>query len=106
MHDSVYSKFKDKGFEVFAFYTQTDRQEWMDFVNKHKLNDWVNVWDPERESWFWKYYDASSTPGVYLLDKERKFLAKKIDMRTLDLILEEEIIKKNDPNAKSKKKKK
>lgn len=106
LHDSVYSKFKDKGFEVFAFYTQTDRQEWMDFVNKHKLNDWVNVWDPERESWFWKYYDASSTPGVYLLDKERKFLAKKIDMRTLDLILEEEIIKKNDPNAKSKKKKK
>ncbi|MCQ2218308.1 MAG: DUF5106 domain-containing protein [Paludibacteraceae bacterium] len=104
LHDSVYSKYKDKGFEVFAFYTQTDRKEWMDFVNKHKLNDWVNVWDPNRESWFWKYYDASSTPGVYLLDKERKFLAKKIDMKTLDLILNEEINKRNKDDNKPKKK--
>lgn len=95
LHDSVYTKFKDKGFEVFAFYTQTDKKEWLDFVNKHKLNDWVNVWDPNRESWFWKYYDASSTPGVYLLDKDRKFLAKKIDMKTLDMILDEEINVRN-----------
>lgn len=95
LHDSVYTKYKEKGFEVFAFYTQTDRKEWMDFVNKHKLHDWINVWDPNRESWFWKYYDASSTPGVYLLDKERKFLAKKIDMETLDMILDEELNKRH-----------
>lgn len=94
LHDSIYTKFKDKGFEVFCFYIQTDRKEWMDFINKNKLTDWVNVWDPQRESWFWKFYDSSSTPGVYLLDKERKFLAKKIDMKTLDMILTEELINK------------
>lgn len=104
LHDSVYAKYKDKGFEVFAFYTQTDKKEWLDFVNKHKLNDWINVWDPDRESWFWKYYDASSTPGVYLLDKERKFLAKKIDMKTLDMILDEEINKRGKEASNKKKK--
>lgn len=92
LHDSVYSKWKDKGFEVFAVYTQTDRKEWMEFVNKHKLNDWVNVWDPERESWFWDSYDTSATPSLYLLDKNRKIIAKKIDMETLDMILEEELV--------------
>ena len=94
LHDSIYAKWKGKGFEVFAFYTQVDRQEWMDFVNKHKLHDWVNVWDPYRESRFWDYYDTSSTPGAYLLDKNGKIIAKKIDTKTLDMILEEELVKR------------
>lgn len=92
LHDTVYSKYKDKGFEVFAVYTQTDRQEWMDFVHKHHLEDWVNVWDPYRESWFWEYYDTSATPALYLLNKDRKIIAKKIDTNTLDMILNEELI--------------
>ena len=92
LHDTVYSKYKNLGFEVFAVYTQTDRQEWMDFVHKHHLEDWVNVWDPYRESWFWEYYDTSATPGLYLLDKDRKIIAKKIDTNTLDMILNEELI--------------
>lgn len=94
LHDSVYTKWKDKGFEVFACYTQTDRNEWMEFVNKNHMQDWVNVWDPYRESYFWEFYDTSATPGVYLLNKERKIIAKKIDMKTLDMILNEELVKR------------
>lgn len=97
LHDSVYVKWKDKGFEVFACYTQTDRKEWMDFVNKNHMQDWLNVWDPYRESFFWEYYDTSATPGVYLLNKDRKIIAKKIDMNTLDMILNEELVKRKQP---------
>ena len=100
LHDSVYTKWKDKGFEVFACYTQTDRKEWMDFVQKNHMQDWINVWDPYRESWFWEYYDTSATPGLYLLNKERKIIAKKIDMKTLDMILEEELVKRKAKNKK------
>lgn len=94
LHDSVYVKYKDKGFEVFCCYTQTDKKEWIDFLDKHKLHDWVNVWDPNRESYFWEFYDATVTPGVYLLNKERKIVAKKISTQSLDQILEEELIKR------------
>lgn len=94
LHDSVYVKWKDKGFEVFACYTQTDRKEWMEFVNKNHMQDWINVWDPYRESYFWEFYDTSATPGVYLLNKDRKIIAKKIDMKTLDMILNEELVKR------------
>ena len=79
---------------MFCCYTQTDKKEWIDFLDKHKLHDWVNVWDPNRESYFWEFYDATVTPGVYLLDKERKIVAKKISTESLDQILEEELIKR------------
>jgi thiol-disulfide isomerase/thioredoxin len=94
LYDSIYTKWKDRGFEVLAFYTQTDKKEWMDFVQKNKLNDWLNVWDPYRQSEFWKYYDVSATPGLYLVNRDKKIIAKKIDTHTLDLILEEELVKR------------
>ena len=94
LYDSVYTKWKDKGFEVLACYTQLEHTEWMEFIQKNKMYNWYNVWDPYRESWFWEYYDTSATPGIYLLNKERKIIAKKIDMETLDMILEEELVKR------------
>ena len=47
-----------------------------EFVEKDKLQDWVNVWDPDRESYFWEFYDATVTPGIYLLDKTGKIIAR------------------------------
>jgi hypothetical protein len=39
---------------------------------------WLNAWDPYNESDFRKKYDIYSTPVIYLLDKERKIIAKRI----------------------------
>lgn len=102
LHDSVYAMYHKYGFEVFCCYTQTNRKEWMDFVEKNHMQDWVNVWDPDRESYFWEFFDASVTPGIYLLDQDRKIIAKKIDMKTLGMILEEELIKRPEAEAKKK----
>lgn len=90
MH-KVYEKFKDKGFDVIAIYLMTDKKEWTDFINEHKLTDWINAWDPDRESFYWYYYDTSTTPGVYLLDKDKKIVAKKIDAASLERILDFEL---------------
>lgn len=90
MH-KIYQKFKDKGFDVVAMYIMTDKKEWTDFIAEHKLNDWINAWDPDRESYYWHYYDTSTTPGVYLLDKDKKIVAKKIDAESLERILEFEL---------------
>ncbi|MDR2627788.1 MAG: redoxin domain-containing protein [Dysgonamonadaceae bacterium] len=88
IHDKIYHKYKSKGFEVFCVYTMTDRDEWLKFIEEHHLEDWINVWDPDRKSYFWLYYDTSVTPGVYLLDKSRKIIAKKLDEESLDKVLE------------------
>ncbi len=95
LYNTVYQKYKnDNFFGVFAFYIHNDKEEWKKFIDEHKLYDWTNVWDPERESYFWYFYDTSVTPGLYLLNKERKIIAKKIDLETLDMILEKEKEKK------------
>ena len=90
IHD-VYEKYKSKGFEVVAIYLMTDKKEWTDFIQKDNLYDWTNAWDPERKSLYWVYFDTSTTPGVYLLDKDKNIIAKKIDAESLDRVLDYEI---------------
>lgn len=91
LYTDIYKKYKDKGLEVIAVYIMTDKTEWFEFMQKHKLNDWVNAWDPTRESYYWHYYDTSTTPGLYLLDKDKKIVAKKFDIPSLDKILDFEL---------------
>lgn len=93
IYDTVYKKYKSRGFEVVAVYIMTDKKEWQEFIDKHKLYDWINAWDPNRQSFYWQYFDTSTTPGVYLLDRDKKIIAKKIDVASLDKILEIELNK-------------
>ncbi len=97
LHNTLYQKFKDKGFQVMAFYIGNKKEEeWQKFVDEHQLYDWLNVWDPTGTSYYWYYYDTSTTPGVYLLNKDRKIIAKKVDIETLDMILEKEMEKEKE----------
>ena len=76
--DSLYKKsLKAKGVEVLAINLEGDQKLWMDYVAEHDLL-WLNAWDPYNESDFRKKYDIYSTPVIYLLDKERKIIAKRI----------------------------
>jgi thiol-disulfide isomerase/thioredoxin len=86
--DSLYKKsLKSKGVEVFAINLEGDQKVWMDFVNEHDLR-WINVWDPYNESDFRKKYDIYSTPVIYLLDKERKIVAKRIGVEQLGDVID------------------
>lgn len=52
--------------------------EWYDFVEKHNLHSdkWINLWNPFDNYRF--KYDISASPVLYLLDKDKKIVAKKI----------------------------
>ncbi|HOK60663.1 thioredoxin-like domain-containing protein [Tenuifilum sp.] len=86
----VYEKYKGKGFEVFAVYTQGDQPKWMEYIKANELT-WINVWDPTFSSNFRNLYDIYATPVIYVLDKNKKILAKRISVETLEKILEEEL---------------
>ena len=66
---------------------RTQREEWKKFINEQGTGDWINVADINHDSegnpvassdWRDKY-DIYSTPVVYLLDKEKSILAKRIN---------------------------
>ena len=42
--------------------------------------EWTNVWDPGYTSNFRRLYDVTSTPIIYILDKNKKIIAKRLDV--------------------------
>ena len=88
LHKKIYSKYKDKGFEVYAIYSMDNKEEWEEFVEKHDLYDWINVWDEKHLSNFKITYDARKTPGIYLLDENKEIIAKKLTIEQVESYLE------------------
>lgn len=103
----LYEKVRTHGVVVFAIYTQYKRSEWDKFLKEHPQYDWINAWDGiegkdengkpttfSLGSNFRTLYDVYSTPTLYLLDKDKKIMAKRIGIDTLEKIFEEEFKKK------------
>ncbi|MDD2550007.1 MAG: hypothetical protein PHD00_07925 [Bacteroidales bacterium] len=63
-----------------------------EYIEKNEL-DWINVWDPMRTTNYHKLYDIYSTPVIYVLDKDKKIIAKRIGIESLERFIEEEIDK-------------
>jgi thiol-disulfide isomerase/thioredoxin len=72
-----YDANKDKGIEVFAVCTQHDREKWEKYIVDNGLM-WINGWDPDRMSRFDLLYNVESTPLVYILDRDKKIIAKRL----------------------------
>jgi thiol-disulfide isomerase/thioredoxin len=101
--DSMYTaKWKKLGIKMFAMAKETDgkRSDWFDFMHKYGLKEWVNVYySKEAEKArvsanvpsYSQLYDVQSFPTLYLLDKDKRIIAKKITERQLDEILDQRV---------------
>ena len=90
-HKDVYQKFKDKGLAVYAIYSMADKEEWSEFLTKHNLYDWINVWDETHISQFKILYDARKTPVVYILDANKKIIAKGMNVEQIGDLMKNSI---------------
>jgi peroxiredoxin len=84
---SYYDKVKSQGIEIFAICTQTDKQKWAKYIEENKLT-WINGWDPQRSSRFDFYYNVQATPSVYVLDKNKIIIAKKLSVEDIGPFIE------------------
>lgn len=85
-------KYKDDPrIKIVAVYMLEDKEEWQKFVTEHDMSALVNVWDPKRVSNYWYWYDTSTTPMMYVMDKDHTIFAKKIDVPTLEMIAKHEL---------------
>lgn len=53
------------------------KEKWTNFVIEHQLYGWVNAWNPYDFS-YKDTYDVTSSNILYLLDKDKKIIAKRI----------------------------
>ena len=84
LHNELYRKYKDKGVEIVAINISSNKEEWERFVNNNKLTDWINCSDFDHKSSYWMYYDTSGIPAVFVLNKDKIIVAKKINEESLD----------------------
>ncbi len=62
---------------MFAVCTQHDREKWETYIVDNGLA-WINGWDPQRMSRFDYFYNVDSTPLIYILDRDKKIIAKRL----------------------------
>lgn len=78
----VYNEIKSKDVEVFAACTVTDIDKWKSYIRSNGLN-WVNGIDPYYRSNFRADYDIKSTPMIYILNKDKEIIAKRLGVEQI-----------------------
>ncbi len=81
--------------EVFAVFTKDNKKDWHEFIDKHGSHSWINTWDPERKSKYQLYYYVVSTPILYLLDEDKRIVAKRLGDAPIKNLLEQ-LVNQND----------
>jgi len=82
-----YEKAGSQGVEVFAVCTTDNKEEWSKYIEENGLK-WINGWDPDRKSYFDFYYNVQSTPMIYILDRNKKIIAKKLAIDDIPAFIE------------------
>lgn len=93
--DSIYrAKWKAEGVRIYAVLTDNAvMDKWKSFISEHNFNDWINVYESEKQEKavqaankpsYRQLYDVIQTPTIYLLDKEKRIIAKKLTIEQLD----------------------
>lgn len=98
--DSFYlAKWKAAGLKMFAVAKETDgsKTDWLNFIHEKKLSDWTHVYYTKAEDktridagipGYSQLYDVQTFPTLYLLDKEKRIVAKKLAVDQIDEVLQ------------------
>ncbi|HRG83359.1 MAG TPA: TlpA disulfide reductase family protein [Chitinophagaceae bacterium] len=89
----LYSKFKDKGFEIYSVSFDADRRDWLNAIKQDKIS-WLQVNDPDiNQSAVALYWEVYSIPTTYLIDRDGKLLAMDLEGKNLENALKKLIDK-------------
>jgi peroxiredoxin len=79
-----YDKNKATGVKVLAVATEQSPEEWKKFIHTYKLEEILHGYDYSSRVNYFRDYDVVSTPTVYILDKNKKIIARKMPVEQLD----------------------
>lgn len=98
--DSVYTtRWKAQGLGIYAVAKENDgtKNDWLKFIREKNIGNWNHVYyskEAEKERvnnnvpGYSQLYDVQSFPTLYLLDKEKRIVAKKLSFEQIDEILQ------------------
>lgn len=96
--DSLYQhKWKQQGIRIYGVMTDGGKEAWLKFIREHGLKGWTHVYQlPEvkeaeyaaNKPGYKQLYDVYQTPVLYLLDKDKNIIAKKLNHDQMDELLQ------------------
>ena len=105
--DSIYqAKWKYEGVQIFGVMVDGGQENWTNFIRAHNLGDWINVYQTTAQHDavaaagkpdYRQLYDVYQTPILYLLDKEKRIVAKKLTYQQVDEVINLKLKKVNTP---------
>ena len=106
---ALYDEWHDKGLEIYAIGNDFEPEPWLDFVREKAIGDWIHVSDnPEINATdsatalimagvttlkslnFRTTFDVYATPKMFLLDRNKKVIAKQVGAEQIGEILARE----------------
>lgn len=100
--DSIYkASWQKHNVKFFGVLTPENKEdvktEWVKFIKDNNIGYWTNAYKPKamedadfaaQKPSFRQLYDINLTPTLYLLDKEKRIIAKKLTLEQLNELLE------------------
>ncbi len=98
--DSLYKgKWKALGLNIYSVARETDgtKNDWLNFIRDHGIGEWTNVYYSKAEEktridagipGYSQLYDVQTFPTLYLLDKDKRIVAKKLTWQQIDDVLQ------------------
>jgi thiol-disulfide isomerase/thioredoxin len=98
--DSIYrAKWSGLNVKIYAVAKETDgtKKDWLSFVGQHELKGWDHVYYSKDANdarvknnipSYYQLYDVQVVPTLYLLDKSKSIIAKKIPFDQIDKVLD------------------
>jgi thiol-disulfide isomerase/thioredoxin len=102
----LYDKWHDKGLEIYAIGNDFEPEPWLDFVRKKDIQDWIHVSDNPainaadsatalimagittlQSLNFRTTFDVYATPKMFLLDADKRVIAKQVGAEQIEDIL-------------------
>jgi thiol-disulfide isomerase/thioredoxin len=85
----AYSRLKDRDVQVLSVHVINSiegKEKWVDFVNENHLLDWINCWSPYSND-FRRLYNLQSYPQLFVLDRDKKIVAKRLSPEQAEEII-------------------
>jgi len=84
--EKIYERQDHDSFSIYSVNIGNDGKEWRKFIIDNKLS-FLCVWDPLNYNNFRVLYDIFSSPVVYILDKDKKIVAKRVGVDKIEEVI-------------------
>ncbi len=95
--DSIYqAKWKQEGVKMYGVMVDGGQENWRKFIRDHNLKDWIHVYQPKAKAdadeaanrpGYKQLFDVYQTPTLFLLDKDKHIIAKKLTYQQFDEVI-------------------